>query len=73
MKKTIFTAFAILLGSISTLTAQVKLQTNNIDVSSGLKNIPKIVDLIRYDILVEAKSEGNRENADNMTFIMIEI
>ena len=31
MKKTIFTAFAILLGSISTLTAQVKLQTNNID------------------------------------------
>ena len=38
-----------------------------------LKNIPKIVDLIRYDILVEAKSEGNRENADNMTFIMIEI
>ncbi|MBO7569412.1 MAG: glycoside hydrolase family 3 C-terminal domain-containing protein, partial [Bacteroidaceae bacterium] len=31
MKKTIFTTFAILLGSISTLTAQVKLQTNNID------------------------------------------
>jgi beta-glucosidase len=31
MKKTIFTACAILMGSIGTLTAQVKLQTNNVD------------------------------------------
>ena len=31
MKKTILTACAILMGSIGTLTAQVKLQTNNVD------------------------------------------
>lgn len=31
MKKTILTAFAILLGSIGTMTAQVKLQPQNVD------------------------------------------
>ena len=31
MKKTILTACALLLGSVSTLTAQVKLQANNVD------------------------------------------
>ena len=31
MKKTILTACALLLGSVGTLTAQVKLQSNNVD------------------------------------------
>jgi beta-glucosidase len=31
MKKTIVTACAILLGSIGTMTAQVRLQANNVD------------------------------------------
>ena len=31
MKKTILIAYAVLLGSIGTLTAQVRLQANNVD------------------------------------------
>ncbi len=43
------------------------------DKESHVKNISNIVNSIRYNILT-TKSEGkNRENADNMTFIMIEI
>ena len=54
MKKTILTACAILLGGMSTLTAQVKLQTNNVD------EILKVMTLEEKAMLVVG---GNRQIA----------